>query len=193
MELTQAIRLRHSYRGRYAETPVPREHLRLIMEAGLAAPSGCNKQNVSLIGIDDRELLQRLLAVMEPPVCATAPAMICVLTQHRIAYIDGNGVQRCFNVQDYAAAIENMLLAVTGLGYASCWIEGHITDADMQGKQMARILGVPEEYDLICVLPVGLPLDEFKLPRKRTFEQRAWFNGFPEEIPRQTLKGDTQR
>ena len=193
MEFTEAVLSRHCYRGKYADTPVPREHLRQIMEAGLAAPSGCNKQNVSLIGIDDPALLQKLLAVMDPPTCATAPAMICVLTQHRVAYTDGNGVQRCFNVQDYSAAIENMLLAVTALGYASCWIEGHITDADQQGKQMAEMLGVPDEYDLICVLPVGIPLDAFKLPRKRTFEQRAWFNGFPEEIPQGTPKGGTQK
>lgn len=178
MDCKETILARHSYRGKYADTPVPREHLREIMEAGLAAPSGCNKQTVSLIGVDDRDLLQRLLAVMNPPTCATAPAMICVLTKRRIAYTDGNGVERCFAVQDYAAAIENMLLEITALGYASCWIEGHITDADEQGKQMAEMLGVPAEYELICVLPVGVPLEEHKLVFKREFEKRAWFNGF---------------
>ena len=98
-----------------------------------------------------------------------------------IAYTDGYGVERCFAVQDSAAAIENMLLTITALGYASCWIEGHITDADEQGKRMAEILGVPEDYSLICVLPVGIPLDEQKLARKRPFELRAWFNGFQTE------------
>ena len=61
MELKEAINARFSYRGNYAQKPVPREHLREIMEAGLAAPSGCNKQTVSLIGVDDAELLQKLL------------------------------------------------------------------------------------------------------------------------------------
>ena len=179
MELFEAVASRHSYRGAYAGTPVPRADLQRIMQAGLDAPSGCNKQTVSLIGVDDPALLKRLLDVMHPPVCATAPALICVLTKRRIAYTDGNGVPRCFAVQDYAAAIENMMLAVTALGYATCWIEGHITDADRQGLKMAEILGVPAEYELICVLPVGVPEEEFVLPRKREFEQRAWFNGFP--------------
>ena len=58
-------------------------------------------------------------------------------------------------MQDYAAAIENMLLAITELGYASCWYEGHITDEDRLGSRMAQILGVPENYELICFLPVG--------------------------------------
>ena len=181
MELFDAIASRHSYRGVYENTPVPRADLEKIMQAGLDAPSGCNKQTVSLIGVDDPELLQRLLAVMQPPTCATAPAMICVLTKRRIAYTDGNGVERCFAVQDYAAAIENMMLAITALGYATCWIEGHITDADRQGAQMAQMLGVPGEYGLICVLPVGKPAGEYALPRKREFAKRAWFNGFPSE------------
>ena len=181
MELKEAINARFSYRGSYAQQPVPRAHLREIMEAGLAAPSGCNKQTVSLIGVDDAELLQKLLSVMKPATCPTVTAMICVLTKRRIAYTDGNGVERCFAVQDYAAAIENMLLTITSLGYASCWIEGHITDADEQGKQMAQMLGVPEEYDLICVLPVGVPLDAQKRVWKREFEKRAWFNGFQTE------------
>ncbi len=178
MEFFDAIKNRRSYRGKYADTPVPRVHLTQIMQAGLDAPSGCNKQNVSLVGVDDPLLLQKLLGVMDPPTCATAPALILVLTQRRIAYTDGTGTPRCFAVQDYSAAIENMLLAITALGYASCWIEGHITDADRQGAQMAEILSVPEGYEVICVLPVGIPTEEYKLPKKRDFSQRAWFNGF---------------
>ena len=178
MEFFDTVRARHSYRGKYADTKIPREHLTQIMQAGLDAPSGCNKQTVSLIGVDAPALLQRLLAVMDPPTCADAPALICVLTKKRIAYRDGCGVNRVYNVQDYSAAIENMLLAITALGYASCWIEGHITDADRQGAQMAEMLGVPAEYELICVLPVGRPLEEPKLVYKREFEKRAWFNGF---------------
>ena len=181
MELREAIHARHSYRGKYADTPVTRAQLREIMEAGLAAPSGCNQQTVSLIGVDDRGLVQRLLSVMQPPVCATAPALICVLTQRRTAYTDGFGRARCYAVQDYAAAIENMLLTVTAMGLAGCWIEGHITDADMQGRQMAGILGVPEEYELICVLPVGVPLEAERPAVRRPFAERAWFNGFQKQ------------
>lgn len=47
---------RHSYRGTFDSTPVPRDHLRMIMEAGLVAPSCCNKQTTSLIGVDDPQI-----------------------------------------------------------------------------------------------------------------------------------------
>ena len=105
MNVKEAIRNRHSYRGKYKPVPVPREALVAIMKAGLAAPSGCNKQTTSLIAVDDPEVLKKVLSVIDPPVAETAPAVICVLTQRVFAYRD-----RCFAVQDYSAAIENMLL-----------------------------------------------------------------------------------
>lgn len=55
-----------------------------------------------------------------------------------------------FCIQDYSAAIENMLLAIIALGYQSCWYEGHITDEDQIGKKMAHILNVPDDYELVC-------------------------------------------
>ncbi len=60
MNVISAIRNRHSYRGKYKSDPVPREDLIQIMEAGLAAPSGCNKQTTSLICVDDSEVLNFL-------------------------------------------------------------------------------------------------------------------------------------
>ena len=173
MDAIEAIMNRHSYRGKYRPDPVPRADLVTILNAGLAAPSGCNKQTVSLIGVDDPALLQRLREVIDPPVGETAPAMICVLTERIVAYRD-----RCFSVQDYGAAIENMLLAITALGYQSCWYEGHITDEDRIGQRMARILGVPENYELVCVLPVGVAVSEPIPPKKKPVSERAWFNGF---------------
>ena len=175
MNTIETILARHSYRGKYKPQPVPREDLRTILEAGLAAPSGCNKQTTSLIAVDDPAVLARLRAVIDPPVAETAPAAICVLTRRIIAYRD-----RCFAEQDYAAAIENMLLAIVALGYQSCWYEGHITDTDRIGDRMARILGVPEDYELVCFLPVGVAEGTPAQPKKKTFAERAWFNHFGE-------------
>ncbi|MBQ8617695.1 MAG: nitroreductase family protein [Clostridia bacterium] len=176
MEAMQAILERRSYRGKYTADPVPREDLLAIVEAGLAAPSGCNKQTTSLIAVDDPAVLEKLHAVITPPVGETAPAMICVLTKRIIAYRD-----RCFATQDYAAAIENMLLAITALGYESVWVEGHITDTDRIGRRMADILGVPQDMELVCFLPVGKAAEEIKAPVKKPFAERAWFNGFGKE------------
>ena len=171
--LTDLIMSRRSYRGKYRPDKIPRKDLKAIIEAGLAAPSGCNRQTTSLIAVDDETLLARLHQVIDPPVAETAPAMICVLTRRINAYRD-----RCFATQDYSAAIENMLLAISAMGYQSCWYEGHITDEDRIGDRIAGILGVPDEYELVCILPVGIAESTPAAPKKKPFEERAWFNGF---------------
>ena len=175
MNVLEAIHSRHSYRGKYKDTPVPREDLRKIMQAGLDAPSGCNKQTASLIAVDDPEILAMLHRVIDPPVGETAPAAICVLTQRINAYRD-----KCFAVEDYSAAIQNMLLAIVELGYQSCWYEGHITDDDRICDKMAKILNVPDSYELVCFLPVGIAESDAACPKKKAFEERAWFNSFPQ-------------
>lgn len=173
MDVLETIQKRVSYRGEYLDTPVPRPDLETIVRAGLAAPSGCNKQTTSLIAVDDPALIKRLYDAISPAVGETSPALVCVLAQRIIAYRD-----RTYFVQDYSAAIQNMLLAIVALGYESCWVEGHITDKDNLGRKMADILGVPEEYELVCYLPVGLAKDPLKHVRKKPVEERAWFNGF---------------
>lgn len=173
MDAISNLLARTSYRGKYKQDAVPREDLRTILEAGLAAPSGCNKQTTSLIAIDSPEVLSKLVALLGTGVGITAPAMVCVLTRRIVAYAD-----RTYYKQDYSAAIQNMLLAICALGYESCWVEGHITDKDQIGRQMADVLGVPQEYELVCYLPVGIPVDDLKHVRKQPFEQRACFNGF---------------
>ena len=175
MSIFETISQRHSYREKYRPDPVPRGDLIKIMQAGLDAPSGCNKQTTSFIAVDDAETLKKLHGVIDPPAAEseTAPAAICVLMQRIFAYKD-----KCFAVQDYSAAIENMLLAITELGYASCWYEGHITDEDRIGDKMAKILNVPDDYELVCFLPVGVPEAAVEPPVKKPFEERAWFNTF---------------
>ena len=126
--------------------------------------------------VDDPATLDAVKAVIDPPVAQTAPAFIVVLSRKINAYRD-----RCFAIQDYSAAIENMLLAIVELGYQSCWYEGHITDDDRICDKIASVIGVPEGYDVVCVLPVGKAQDDFHAPSKKPFNERVKFNRFGEE------------
>lgn len=167
------IATRHSYRGKFKDEPVPVEDLKIIASAGIDAPSGCNKQTTDIVIVNDTDVLSKIKAVLDPPVAQTAPAMIVVLTRRINAYRD-----RCFAIQDYSAAIENMLLAIVELGYQSCWYEGHITDEDRICDKIAQILNVPGEYDVVCILPVGKAVDDFHAPSKKLFAERVKFNSW---------------
>jgi nitroreductase len=175
MDVIEVIKKRYSYRGAYKNTLVPRKEQKKIMEAGLAAPSGCNKQTTSLIGIDEPKSLDSIMSILKRNGFdgRNAPAGICVLTQRTIAYDD----VYC-NVQEYSAAIENMLIAVTALRYASCWIEGQVTADTETQKQIANMLNIPADYTVIAFLPVGIPETEGERPQYKAFSQRACFNTF---------------
>ena len=176
MDFFECIQKRYSYRGPYKNTPVPREDLEKIIKAGLAAPSGCNKQTTSFVGLDDLKILNSIAELLNKNGFEgkKAPAGICVLTRRIPAYADFY-----FNVQDYAAAIENILLAITALGYASCWIEGHITENTETQKQIAKLLNIPEKYIVVAFLPVGVQEKEGKRPSYKSFSERAWYNNQP--------------
>lgn len=173
MEFFDVINARCSYRGLYESTSVPREDLKKIMEAGLAAPSGCNMQTTRLVAIDEPELVRKLGGMLKKPSFGTAPAAIVVLTREEKSYGGAS-----YHVQDYSAAIQNMLLSITALGYASCWVEGYVTGYPEISAAMARELGAPEGYWAAAYLPVGKPASELTHVQKKEFGERAGFNRF---------------
>ena len=175
MDTFEAIKKRYSYRGSYKNAPIPRKDLKKILEAGLSAPSGCNTQTTSLIAVDDPKLVDSILNATHKNGFkgGKATAGICILTQKIPGYADVY-----FYVQDYSAAIENMLLAVTALGYASCWIEGQVTESVETQTEIAKLLNVPPEYTVVAFIPIGIPETEGKRPNYKAFSERAWFNSF---------------
>jgi len=175
MDVFECIYKRRSYRGSYKDTLIPREDLEKILKAGIAAPSGCNKQTTSFIGLDDNQILDSIMNLINENGFGgkSAPAGICVLTRQIPGYANVY-----FNIQDYGAAIENMLIAITALGYASCWIEGHITENIETQEQIAELLNIPKEYNVVGFLPIGIPEEEGKRPPYKSFSERVWYNKF---------------
>ncbi|MGO8751101.1 MAG: nitroreductase family protein [Thermoguttaceae bacterium] len=170
MDLFEAFAARFSYRGPFTPTPVPRSDLRKIVLAGIQAPSGCNAQVVSFVIVDDPELLAQIAAIVDRPVCNTARAVIACVVDPRPVY---NGIS--FGIEDCSAAVENMLLAVTALGYASVWLDGVLRVNDAAAR-VGRLLGVPSGKTVQILLPLGVPAEPGERKEKLPFERRAWFN-----------------
>ncbi len=171
MDLFAAIEARHSYRGPFLKSSVPREDLRRIVEAGIRAPSGYNAQTTSFAIVDDPALIGKAADIMGKPRLAEAPALIAVIMD-----ADGSpGEDYRFGVEDYAAATENLLLAITALGYASVWIDGALR-SEQRAERLAELLGVAAGLSVRAVLPVGVPAERPADHPKKRFEERAWFN-----------------
>lgn len=173
MDLFEVINERFSYRGMYEKIPVPRADLKKIVDAGLMAPSGCNMQTTHIVAVDDPALLSELGALLKKENFASAPAAVLVLT-HEVPGVGG----KKFHVQDYAAAIENMLLAITALGYQSCWVEGYVRYYYDIATKMAKRIGAPDGYFVVAFLPVGVRAEAGSRAKKQPLSQRCGYNKF---------------
>lgn len=175
MDLFEAIEKRQSYRGGFLNQPVPREHLRKIVQAGLAAPSGKNAQTTEFVIIDDPAMVSAIRA-MHPQNKAMqqAPAYIaCIVDKQPPAVYEGMS----FQIEDCSAAVENMLLAITALGYGSVWIDGWLR-VEGRADKIGQLIGLPAGKKVQILLPVGKPAETWPRPQKKPFEQRAWFNRY---------------
>lgn len=171
MNTMDAIRNRKSFRGPFAETPVKREDLKELLEAGYLAPSGCNLQSTRFIGIDDQTLLEKLGDIFGYDWAKKAPAAILIITAPALSQ---NGVS--YHIQDYSAAAENICLTATDKGLGTVWIQGQIEGE--KSKQMGALLGVPEDLTIVIYLPIGYPAKPGSSPKKKPMEERAWLNSY---------------
>lgn len=178
MELFEAIKKRHSYRGPMSKQKIPRSDLISIVQAGLQAPSGRNYQSTEFVIIDDPEILAQL-HTLHPTNLAMqqAPAMIACIVNTRL---NKSHEEHDFEVEDCAAAVENMLLAITAVGYASVWIDGWLRQEE-RAVTIGRWLKLPADKKIKIILPIGIPLEEWQQKERKDFKLRAWFNLYPTE------------
>ncbi len=158
MDALEAIRSRRSIR-RFTGAPVPRADLEAIVDAGRLAASGYNRQPWEFIVVTQRPMLERLRVAADW--IDKAAAVIAVV-------IDPTSE---FWLEDASAAIENMLIAVTALGYGACWLEGDTLPLEIEIK---RLLGVPSERRLLTLLPLGVPAELPTRQKKALAEVLHW-------------------
>jgi nitroreductase len=142
MDALEAIRKRRSVRE-FTGEPIPRADLETIVDAGRLAASGHNSQPWDFIVITDRVMIERLkvaAAWMD-----RAGAIIAVVLNPTARYW----------LEDGSAAVQNMLVASTALGYGSCWLEGYTLPREAEFK---TLLGVPDDRRLLTLVPLGVPV-----------------------------------
>lgn len=146
--LGSVIYKRRSVR-KYAEGAIKPEHLDHILRAAMAAPSAHNCQPWSFVVIDDRALLDAF-ADMHPygKMLYKAPAVIMACTKREVASINP------YYQQDMGASIQNMLLAATECGVASCWCGIHPYATDIE-KKFAEMLNMPDTLFPFALVSLG--------------------------------------
>jgi len=112
MNALEAIRKRRSVRE-YTGDEIPRKDLEQIVDAGRLAATGNNKQPWDFIVVTERDMIEKLKVAAQW--MDKAGAIIAVVLD----------LSSRWWLEDGSAAVENMLIASTALGYGSCWLEGY--------------------------------------------------------------------
>ena len=155
--MLDAIKNRRACRD-FSSKVVEQSKIDEIVKAGLAAPSGMNRQTSVIIVIKDKKTRDQLMKInrdvaggrfpegMDP--FYGAPLIILV-----VANKDG------LSMHDGCASIENMLLEATNQGLASCWI--HRAEEEIRSKEGQELLSFTglnfDEYIGVGHVILGYP------------------------------------
>ena len=103
---------------KYKPEQITREELDIILQAGICAPTGKNRQSPILIAVQNKEV-RDLLSRMNAQVLGAdvdpfygAPTVVVVLAKADSPHA----------VQDGSLVLGNMMTAAKAIGLGSCWI-----------------------------------------------------------------------
>lgn len=150
MEPSNIFKDRFSCRE-FLQKDVPEEYIKVILEAGIWAPSAGNLQPWRFFVIKDRQLKEKLVEVAYgQEFIAQAPFVLVVIALPDVsAQRYGQRGKNLYCIQDTAAAIENMLLQGTILGLGSCWV-GAFSE-----EKAKSVLDLKENEIPVAILPFG--------------------------------------
>jgi len=141
VDVFEAVRTILAVRS-YRDKPVPEDVVHRIVEAGHLSASSMNLQPWHFVVVQEREMLRRLgQAVKTGPYIARSRLAIAVAVEKNSR----------FGVSDGSRAVQNMMLVAWEAGVGSNWTGFGGLD------EVAKLLGIHDELDVLTVIPFGYP------------------------------------
>lgn len=159
-QVTRAIKKRQSVRS-YLDIPIPDNDLNSILEAGLYAPSGKNRQPWRFLIIKDVDIIKTIAkSTVYSRFIRNAPIMVLMFAKQDTSYPlekDMIGIGAC---------LQNILLAATEKEYGSCII-GELYGRQNEFPEYIKLDS--KDYLLVC----GIALGKSKLLSKDVREKNV--------------------
>lgn len=168
MEFTEALKSRRSIR-KFQDKPVPPEVLQQVLEAVQWSPSWANTQCWEVVVVNDPAIREKLQAVMAKGNPATkaivaAPVLLALCGKLGTSGFYNGAVTTKFGdwfMFDLGIASQSLALAAHDLGL------GSVTVGLFDQNQCNEILGLPDGYEVVSLVPMGYPAQEVKAPKRR--------------------------
>ena len=136
----------------YKKEQISDAELMEVLEAGMNAPSGGNRQSAIFIAVQNREWIDKL-CVLNAKIAGAPEGCVAASTETADAVKDGS------------LAIGNMLNAAYALGLGARWInraDGMLEDE--LGKQLLKEAGYEGDYVGVGNVILGYPAGDFPAP-----------------------------
>lgn len=191
--LFDVFRKRRTVR-KFEPTPIPRDHLWKILDAARRAPTAGNQQPWKFLVVQDRkklghleeetldwivdsyrenrepsrDKLQSFREKMEEVLrdVFSAPLYVAV-------FVDSNEKYPEYVLYDGTLAAGYLMIAARSLGYGTGFYTTYFPE-----ERIKEFFDVPNEYQLICFTPVGIPEDWPDSPEKKALEEMVIFDEF---------------
>jgi nitroreductase len=171
MEFKTVITSRRSVRE-FTDKPVPEDSLNNILETARLAQSAGNRQPWKFVVVKDAARRNQVMqAANNQPYVGQAPVIIAAVA------LDPVRLMPC-DVPSYAVdlsiAVENMALAAVAEGLGSCWIGA------FDQTKVKEVLGVPEKYRVVALLPIGYPKQPRAAAPRKSLSEIICYETFKE-------------
>ena len=157
-QVIENIMTRRSIR-KYAEGPVARETMQTIMECGINAPSGQNKQSWEVRIVDNPDTMKEIISLMAAGNPEVDPGMIkgCFRGAPTMVFI-ANDPSYDFSVIDCGILSQNIMLSGWSLGVGSVCLGSPVRFLRNAHEAIAR-LGFSEGYTPVICIGMGYPAE----------------------------------
>lgn len=150
--MLDAIKNRRSVRF-YKSDPVSDEQIEELIKAGQFAPSAYSNKAVEFIVVKDDATREKL--------CELAVGVQSFVKEAPLLIVPASDTKKSKHaVEDISVATENIWLQATEMGLGTVW-----KNVESEAEEpIKELLGIPSNFKVINILPVGYPDEEKNLP-----------------------------
>lgn len=180
MDLMDGIKGRRSIR-KYKSAPVPEEALRTVLEAVRWAPSWGNTQCWKVIVVKDSKIkseIAKTVPAINPALSSLSEAPVILVlcgTKQVSGYFGGNSAtdKGDWLMFDTGIVMQNLCLAAHALGLGTVIVEM------FDHKSVERILGIPQDIEVVAMTPLGYPATVGNIPKRKEISEFVFYEKYP--------------
>ena len=148
MDFLELVKERYSVRD-YIDRPIEKEKMDRVLEAGMVAPTGANRQPQRIYVIKNEEKLAKLRGMCRS--AFNAPVVLVFTYNKNEQWKNRYDENVCAGQQDVSIVATQMMLEAWELGIGSCWVNGY------DPAEIRAFLELPEDEELVLLMDLGYP------------------------------------